>query len=58
MKKFPYGLARNSKIIFVLGIVMAAVSLLLGYLWFSSSKAMLLLSFFFSALFFVGLDGF
>ena len=53
MKKFPYGLARNSKIIFVLGIVMAAVSLLLGYIWFSSSKAMLLLSFFFSALFFV-----
>ena len=56
MKKFPYGLTRNSKIIFALGILMALVSLVLGYLWFSSSKAMLLLSFFFAALFFcVGL---
>lgn len=51
VNRFPYKLKRNVWPVHVFGSVMAAVSLFLGYLWFSDSAAMMLLSLFFALLF-------
>lgn len=51
MKKLSFSIKRNHIAATLLGIVMAVLSVVLWYCWFSSSKAMLLLSMFFAALY-------